>query len=119
MTNVVGVRGCALTRRCSIYGNDKGIIINGVPTIECSDIHSNDTYNAEVISSTTVNALTSFDDLNMLTGDGTWPVRGVASTRTLNNGSTSSDGTRTVNGSGFTTLTGGAADYPVNDSRVS
>jgi len=56
VNNVVGVRGCELIRRCSIYGNDKGIIINGVPTIECSDIHSNDTYNAEVISSTTVNA---------------------------------------------------------------
>ncbi len=56
VNNGVGVRGCDLIRRCSIYNNVKGIVINGVPTIECSDIYANTTYNAEMISSTTVSA---------------------------------------------------------------
>ncbi len=56
VNNGVGVRGCDLIRRCSIYNNVKGIQVNGSPTIECSDIYSNTTYNLEMLSSTSVSA---------------------------------------------------------------
>jgi hypothetical protein len=56
VNNVIGVRGCDLIRRCSIYNNVKGIQVNGVPAIECCDIYSNSTYNLEMLSNTSITA---------------------------------------------------------------
>ncbi len=56
VNNVIGVRGCDLIRRCSIYNNVKGIQVNGTPAIECCDIYSNTTYNVEMLSNTSITA---------------------------------------------------------------